>query len=112
MTLNAEQCEVQPSPRTNPTHEHRLGTTWVNSSFDEKGLEVLVGSKFNINQQWTPTTSKRNHNTGYISLGSTVPLCLAPGRPNSEYCCVWTSPFRRDAWKLSKVHDTAIKMGQ
>lgn len=44
---------------------------WVNSSFAENDLEVLVGSKWNRNQRWTYTTSEGKHNVAYIrSLGS------------------------------------------
>lgn len=45
--------------------------------------------------------------------GVTTTLCLAPVRPHLEYRVRFrTSQFRGDAWKLTKVHETAIKMGQ
>lgn len=97
---------------------HRLfacmSTGWESpgwSSFAEKDLEVSTGSKLNRNQQWTPTTSKGNNHVGV--WGVTTPLCLALVRPHLEYRVhFWTSSLKSDAWKLSKVHETAIKMGQ
>lgn len=71
-------------------------------------------SKFNRTQQWTSTTSKENHNMGYIkSLGSPYSPLGVPVRPHLEYHVhFWTSPFRSDAWKLWKDNETVIKMGQ
>lgn len=45
--------------------------------------------------------------------GVSTTLCLAAVRPRLEYRVRFrTSQFRGDAWKLTKVPETAIKMGQ
>lgn len=49
------QCEILQRGRKNkPMHHQRLGSYWLESSFAEKNLGVLVNTKLTTSQQRTP----------------------------------------------------------
>ena len=47
-------------------HLDRLGTNWLESSFAEKGLGNLVGTRLNMSQQCALAAKKANGILGYI----------------------------------------------
>ncbi|XP_010116121.1 PREDICTED: pituitary adenylate cyclase-activating polypeptide type I receptor [Chlamydotis macqueenii] len=46
-----EKCKVLNLERNNPMHQDRLGTSWLESSFTEKDLRLLVDTKWIPSQQ-------------------------------------------------------------
>ena len=87
-----EPHEVQQG-RGNLKDEYKLGREWIESSSEEKDLEVLVDQKLNMSLQCALEAQKASHILGYIKRNVTsrsreviVPLCFALMRPRLEYC--------------------------
>jgi len=51
MQFNREKCKVLHLGRNNPMHQSMPGDNWLQSSFVEKLLGVLVDTKLNMSQQ-------------------------------------------------------------
>lgn len=52
------KCQILYLGRNNPMHQKRLWAEWLESSFTEKDLQVLVGSRLNMSQQRSLVTKK------------------------------------------------------
>lgn len=48
---STRKCQILHLGRNNPMHQKRLRPDWLERSFTEKDLRVLVGNKLNMNQQ-------------------------------------------------------------
>ncbi|PKU48635.1 rna-directed dna polymerase from mobile element jockey-like [Limosa lapponica baueri] len=64
LKFNKAKCKVLHVAQGNPKHGCRLGREWIDSSLEEKGLEVVVNEKkLNISQQ---RAQKANYILGCI----------------------------------------------
>ncbi|GAB0187935.1 mitochondrial enolase superfamily member 1 [Grus japonensis] len=57
--------------KTNPGAQHRLGSTWLESSSVERDLGVLVDNKLNMSEECAAAAKKANRMWGCINKGIT-----------------------------------------
>jgi len=104
MRFNKAKCKVLHMGWGNLKHKYRLGDVGIESSPEEKGLEVLVDKKLNMTPQHALTVQKANCILGCIkspvanrSREGILPLCSALVRPHQESCVqLWGSQHRKD----------------
>ena len=75
MKFNKAKGEVLHMGQGNPKHKYRLKDKGIESSPEEKDLEVLVGKKLNMTLQCALTGQKANHILVCIRRSET-PHCL------------------------------------
>ena len=101
--LSKGKCSILPLERNNPRHQDRLVTSWLEISFAEKALGVLVGNKLIMSPQCALVIKKANSLLGCIrkkvvrrSTEAILPLCSTLVRPHVEFCVEWAgSPVEK-----------------
>ena len=118
MKFNKAKCKVLHLGRGNPKHKYRLGREWIESSPEEKDLEVLVHEKLDMSHQCVLAANKANRILDCVkrSVASRLrevilPFCSALVRPHLESCVQpWSLQHRRDMDLLEQVQRRATKM--
>ena len=108
LQFNKRKCVAPYLGRNNLMHQYVLENNQLESSFAEKGLELLVDTKLNMWQQHALAAKKANGVLGCIRRSvagrlkeGILPLCSALVRPHLE-CCVqfWAPQYEtRTCWR-------------
>ncbi|GAB0180916.1 hypothetical protein GRJ2_000556900 [Grus japonensis] len=118
MKYNKDKCKVLHLEKHNPGVQHRLGSTWLETSSVERDLGVLVDNKLYMSERCAAMTKKANRMLGCINYGITsrdkeviILLYSTFIRPHLEYCVWFYSPLcKKDVDRLERVQRRATKM--
>ncbi|GAB0203278.1 mitochondrial enolase superfamily member 1 [Grus japonensis] len=92
MKFNKDKHKVLYLEKHHLEAQHRLGSTWLESSSVERNLGVLVYNKLNMSEQCAAAAKKANRMLGCINKGITsrdeeviVALCICQGTPGTVF---------------------------
>ncbi|PKU38250.1 hypothetical protein llap_11444 [Limosa lapponica baueri] len=99
-------------------HQYRLGTDLLESTSEEKDLQVLVDNRMTMSQQCSLVAKKPSGILGCIRKSVTsrsgeviLPLYSALVRPHLEPCVQFCAPqFKKDRQLLERVEQRTTKM--
>ncbi|GAB0181466.1 mitochondrial enolase superfamily member 1 [Grus japonensis] len=120
MKFNKDKCKVLHMGKHNPGVQHRLGSTWLESSSVERDLGVLVDNKFNMSEQCAAVAKKANRMLGCINKGITsrdkeviIPLYSVLVRPHLENCVWFWSPlYKKRCGQAGEGHQDDQRTGK
>ena len=101
--FNKEKCRVLRPRRSNSVHQYMLGTDWLESSFAEKNLRILL-DKLNMGQQCALVVKKATvilcctgKSIASRSREAVLPLYSVLERQHLEYCVqLQALPYKED----------------
>ncbi|GAB0182576.1 mitochondrial enolase superfamily member 1 [Grus japonensis] len=98
MKFNKDKCKVLHLGKHDPGVQHRLGSTWLESSSVERHLGFLVDSKLNMSEQCAAAAKQANRMLGCINKGLTsrddeviIPLYSVIVRPLTGHSGILSS---------------------
>ena len=101
----SKKCRIMHQGKHHPGVQHRLGSTWLESSSVERDLGVLVDRKLNMSKQCAAAAKKANRMLGCIKKGIAsrekgviIPLYSALVRPHLEHCVQFWSHYTKRMW--------------
>ncbi|KGL87392.1 hypothetical protein N301_14847, partial [Charadrius vociferus] len=120
MQFNKAKCKVLHLGQGNPKHKYRLGGEWLESSPEEKDLDVLIDEKLSMTQQCAIAAQKANRILGCIkrsvasrSKEEILPLYPTLVRPHLEYCVqIWSPQHKKDMDLLERLQRRDTRMIQ
>jgi len=118
MKFNKAKGKVLHFGQGSPKHKYSLEREWVESSPEEKDLQVLVDKKLNMTQQCTLAAQKANRILGFLkrsvagwSREVILPLYSALVRPHLKSCVhLWGPQYKKDMDLSEQVQRKATKM--
>ena len=118
MQLSKAKCKILYVGRGNPKQRYRMGSEWLEGSFEDKDLGMSVDERFNMSCQCTLATQKANCILDCIRRSVTsrsreviLPWCSALVSPHLQ-CCIhfWSPQHKKDMELLEQVQRRAVKM--
>ena len=86
-------------------HKYILGADWLKSSFSEKDLGLLVGTRLKMSQKYALAAKKADGNLGCIRRSAAsrwreviLPLYLTLVRPYLVCCVQFWAPQYKGTW--------------